>query len=47
MEKTLQILQRIKVSIVDEVPVNIGKTVRIGSHEIALFHLANGRISGY
>ena len=43
MEKTLQILQRIKVSTVDEVPVNLGKTVRIGSHDIALFHLANGK----
>ena len=35
-------LQKIKVSQVNEMPKNLGKTVTIGSHEIALFHLANG-----
>ena len=39
MEKTLQ---RIKVAAVSELPVNLGKTVSIGSHELALFHLVNG-----
>src|SRR3954469_1854017 len=39
MEK---ILQRFKVATVSEIPKNIGKTISIGSHEIALFHLANG-----
>lgn len=41
MEK---ILQRIKVAEVQELPKNIGKTVNLGSHEIALFHLPNGII---
>lgn len=41
MEKTLQ---RIKVARVSELPKDLGKTVRVGSHEIALFHLANGKI---
>ncbi|MEF2094120.1 nitrite reductase small subunit NirD [Bacillus sp. CFBP9009] len=35
-------LQKIKVSTVNEMPKNLGKTVTIGSQEIALFHLANG-----
>lgn len=37
-----QTLQRIKVSTVSELPKNLGKTVSIGSLEIALFHLENG-----
>ena len=41
MEKTLQ---RIRVATVSELPKNIGKTIIVGSHEIALFHLANGKI---
>jgi nitrite reductase (NADH) small subunit len=39
MEETLQ---RFKVATVSEMPKSIGKTVSIGSHEIALFHLADG-----
>ena len=37
-----EILQRFKVINVSEIAKNLGKTVRIGSYEIALFHLANG-----
>ncbi|MBO0998591.1 nitrite reductase small subunit NirD [Bacillus sp. SD075] len=35
-------LQKVKVSKVNEMPKNLGKTVTIGPYEIALFHLANG-----
>lgn len=38
-EKTLQ---RIKVANVREFPKELGKTIHIGSQEIALFRLANG-----
>lgn len=41
MEETLQ---RIKVAEIHELPKNFGKTVMVGSHEIALFTLANGNI---
>jgi nitrite reductase (NADH) small subunit len=41
MEKTLD---RIKVAKVSELPVNLGKTITIDKHEIALFRLANGNI---
>lgn len=41
MENTLQ---RIKVATVNEVPKGIGKRVRAGNYEIALFHLADGNI---
>lgn len=41
MEKTVP---RIKVTTVNELPQKIGKTVKVGSHEIALFHLDNGEI---
>jgi nitrite reductase (NADH) small subunit len=37
-----EILQRFKVINVREIAKNLGKTVTIGSYEIALFHLANG-----
>ena len=37
-----EILQRFKVINVSEIAKNLGKTVTIGSYEIALFHLANG-----
>jgi nitrite reductase (NADH) small subunit len=35
---------RIKVAKITELPINLGKTVRIGAQEIALFRLANGDI---
>jgi nitrite reductase (NADH) small subunit len=38
-EKTLQ---RIKVAKVSQFPKDLGKTITIGSREIALFRLANG-----
>lgn len=41
MEKTLG---RVRVSTIDELPRDFGKTVRIGSLEIAVFHLLNGEI---
>lgn len=41
MEKTLN---RIKVLSMNELPRDFGKTVRIGSLEIAVFHLLNGEI---
>ncbi|MCP3739582.1 nitrite reductase small subunit NirD [Rossellomorea sp. BNER] len=41
MNKTLQ---RKKVTTMSELPQHLGKTVRIGSLEIALFHLANGEV---
>ena len=37
-----EILQRFKVINISEIAKNLGKTVTIGSYEIALFHLANG-----
>ncbi|MBB6446587.1 nitrite reductase small subunit NirD [Bacillus benzoevorans] len=36
------IIQRVKVAKVSEMPKNIGKTIKIGAIEIALFHLACG-----
>lgn len=36
------IIQRINVAKVSEVPRNIGKTIKIGALEIALFHLVCG-----
>ncbi|WP_018394498.1 nitrite reductase small subunit NirD [Bacillus sp. 37MA] len=41
MEKTNE---RIKVAVLDEMPEKIGRTVRIGSLEIALFKLADGNV---
>lgn len=41
MEKTVN---RIKVSKLNELPVKLGKTVKVGSQEIAVFRLANGEI---
>lgn len=41
MEKT-KTIQRIKVAAVDEIPQKLGKTIYIGPHEIALFHLETG-----
>lgn len=38
------IRNRIKVAAIDEIPKKLGKTVQIGSHEIAIFRLANGEI---
>ena len=35
-------LQRVKVAKVSEIPKNIGKTIKIGANEIALFHLESG-----
>ncbi|KAA9023960.1 nitrite reductase small subunit NirD [Niallia endozanthoxylica] len=35
-------LQRVKVAKVSEMPKNIGKTIKIGVNEIALFHLESG-----
>ncbi|WP_277679916.1 nitrite reductase small subunit NirD [Gracilibacillus dipsosauri] len=35
-------IQRIKVAVVDEIPQKLGKTVYIGSREVALFHLETG-----
>ncbi|MDQ0200444.1 nitrite reductase (NADH) small subunit [Neobacillus ginsengisoli] len=35
---------RIKVATINELPKNLGKTVKIGSLELALFRLANGEI---
>ncbi|MDQ0221304.1 nitrite reductase (NADH) small subunit [Peribacillus cavernae] len=41
MNKTFE---RIKVATMTELPKNLGKTVLIGSQEIALFHLDSGEI---
>ncbi|WP_174732479.1 nitrite reductase small subunit NirD [Mesobacillus harenae] len=41
MEK---VLQRKKVSTLSELPRNLGKTVSIGSLEVALFRLNNGEV---
>ncbi|WP_110928797.1 nitrite reductase small subunit NirD [Bacillus massiliglaciei] len=35
-------LQKVKVGDARDMPRNLGKTVKIGSLEIALFHLVNG-----
>jgi nitrite reductase (NADH) small subunit len=35
-------LQKVKVAKVSEMPKNIGKNIKIGSNEIALFHLESG-----
>ncbi|NRD77867.1 nitrite reductase small subunit NirD [Bacillus sp. BRMEA1] len=35
---------RIKVGALNEIPEKLGKTVKIGAHEIAIFRLANGEI---
>lgn len=35
---------RIKVAKLNDLPTNLGKTIKIGAVEIALFHLANGDV---
>jgi nitrite reductase (NADH) small subunit len=35
---------RIKVAKINDLPVNLGKTIKIGTVEIALFRLANGDV---
>lgn len=35
---------RVKVANIQELPVNLGKTIKIGAIELALFHLANGEV---
>jgi len=35
---------RMRVAAIDEIPEKLGKTVKIGSQEIALFRLGNGEI---
>ncbi|WP_102348384.1 nitrite reductase small subunit NirD [Bacillus sp. Marseille-P3661] len=39
-----QTLQRVKVGTLIELPKEIGKTIRIGSHNIAVFRLANNKV---
>jgi nitrite reductase (NADH) small subunit len=35
---------RIKAAKISEIPINLGKTVKIGTFEMALFRLANGDV---
>ncbi|MCM2534061.1 nitrite reductase small subunit NirD [Neobacillus pocheonensis] len=35
---------RVKVATIKELPKKLGKTIKIGSHEIALFRLENGKV---
>ncbi|WP_408009305.1 nitrite reductase small subunit NirD [Pseudalkalibacillus sp. A8] len=39
-----KVLERIRVANLSELPKNLGKTVKIGPYDIALFHLADGKI---
>ncbi|ADU29149.1 nitrite reductase small subunit NirD [Evansella cellulosilytica] len=37
-------LQKVLVAQLDELPLKIGKEVKVGGHEIALFRLSNGKV---
>lgn len=42
VEKTIE---KVRVAFVHELPLKMGKTVRVGELELALFRLGNGRIT--